>query len=120
MKQHNTRNSVIREAAIKINIEGDKQYGDPVENAVREALVASATTGKQITPADVVKVLMSKKQVRAGKGFHHDSNVDLAGYAEIHDRVLVAMQDGTVQKMVENILNTWVAFPEPAESIKRR
>lgn len=110
--------SILDQADKAVNSTRQAEYGDPLENAVREALVATATTGKPITPVDVVQVMHAKKMVRSGKGHHEDSNVDQAGYSEIRDRVQAAWADGTVQKLVRKILGGWVTFRDTSD-VKR-
>lgn len=106
--------SILDDAREIVNGSRQTEYNDPVENHVREAIVATVTLGKPMTPAEIVKIMHGKKLVRSGRGYKHDNVVDKAGYAEIEDRVERAMKDGTVQKIVEKLLGGWVEFgPKP-------
>jgi hypothetical protein len=106
--------SILDEATRIVNSDRQAEYSDPVENHVREAIIATVTLGKPITPPDVVKIMHAKKLARSGRGYKRDNVVDKAGYAEIEDRVEKAFADGTVQKIVEKLLGGWVKFnPEP-------
>lgn len=102
--------SILDEAKEIVDTSRQAEYNDPVENAVREALVMSATLGVPFTPKMMVLAMHTKKLVRSGRGHKHDNVVDKAGYAEIEARVEQAMKDGTVQKIVEKILGGWVKF----------
>lgn len=108
------QSTVLNKADAAVNNDRQAEYGDPVENAVREALVATIVARKPITPNDTVQVMSAKKMVRSGTGKNHeDSNVDQAGYADIRDRVQKATDSGEIQQIVRDILGGlqgWVRF----------
>lgn len=105
------RTNILDSATRTVNSDRQAEYGDPVENRVREAIIATVVQGKAITPNDVVQVFSAQKMVRSGKGKNHeDSNVDQAGYAEIRDRVQKATDSGEVQNIVRRLLGGWVRF----------
>lgn len=86
-------------------VDGDRQdeYGDPVENYVRQSLVL-AGMGITLTPEQIVKVQMAQKYVRAGRGHKLDTTVDIAGYAEILQRVREATASGAIDLIVNDLL----------------
>lgn len=108
--------NILDAAARVVNKDRQGEYDDPVENHVREAIIATATLNKSIDPAEFVKIMHCKKLARSGRGYKLDNVLDKAGYAEIENRVEKAMKDGTVQKIVEKVLGGWVKFlkPKPA------
>ena len=97
--------SILKEADRTVNATRQDEYGDPVENAVREAIVATASRGKLITPSDVTGVKLAFKLVRSGRGYKRDTNVDIAGYAEINQRVQEAEESGDTKIIARNILH---------------
>lgn len=111
---------VLDRAKAIVNSDRQSEYGDPVENKVRQALVASATLGRSISPEEIVLIELSQKQVRAGRGTKLDTTIDLAGYAEILQRVREAMADGTVQRIVEHLLGGWVQFEQRNPAVLRK
>jgi hypothetical protein len=96
--------SILAEADSTVNSTRQDEYGDPVENAVREAIVATVTRGKLITPSDVTGVKLAFKLVRSGRGHKRDTNVDIAGYAEINERVQSAEQYGDTKTIARRLL----------------
>jgi hypothetical protein len=112
----NTR--ILETAANIVDTARQSEYGNPVENKVRQAIVASVTLGKPITPEEIVLIELCQKQVRAGRGQKEDTTIDLAGYAEILQRVRDAMNNGTAQIMARSLL-PW-AFPVGQEYPERR
>lgn len=114
----NTTKVLDRAKAI-VNSDRQSEYGDPVENKVRQALIASATLGRSINPEEIVLIDLAQKQVRAGRGDKPDTTIDLAGYAEILQRTRDAMKDGTVQRIVEQLL-PWVQFEQRNPAVLRK
>ena len=74
---------MLRHAA-SIVAERRRTYGEPVASMEAVAKRWSLTLGHQITPAQVVLCLIDLKLVRlAHDPNHHDSLVDVAGYAAV-------------------------------------
>ncbi len=66
-----------------------KSYGHPKDNWGLTADIAFALTGIPLTAEDCVKVAMAMKFARLrNTPTHHDSIVDLAGYAWVLDKVI--------------------------------
>lgn len=78
----------ILEEASKI-IEGARQadYSDPVENFERIAKIASVLNSREETPVSCCNVLIAVKLAREAFRHKRDNLVDLAGYAEILNRM---------------------------------
>jgi hypothetical protein len=106
--------NTLTKAAATVDSNRQEEYGDPVENWVATAIIATVSQRKCITPEDVIQVMCGAKMVRAGRSHKEDTNIDQAGYAEIRERVQKAFADGTVQKIVEKLLGGWVKFTPPA------
>jgi hypothetical protein len=100
---HTKRASVLERAIEIVNSERQAEYGDPVENRVRAALV-SAGMGRSLSPRDIVLSELSTKIVRVGRGNKEDTKVDLAGYAEILDRIDRAEASGELKKIAQTLL----------------
>lgn len=96
--------SVLKEAHKIVNSVRAGEYGDPVRNAVREAIIMTVTTGRTVTPIDVCSMKLSMKLVRSRRSYRRDTNVDIAGYAEIQERVQQGMRDGTIKDMIHQML----------------
>lgn len=74
--------NVLEEANQITHGERLERYGPPTENFQRISEIASAITGKDLTPEDCVLVLMAVKLGRLRTSpDHRDSIVDVAGYA---------------------------------------
>lgn len=62
------------------------RYNDPVAMYARIAALWSAWTGAEITPADVIHMLIQMKQARdKTAGGDYDSRLDIAGYANLQN-----------------------------------
>lgn len=79
--------SILTEAERIVNGERNTDYGSAAASFEKVAGVASILTGKELTAQDCVKVLMSVKLVRESFKHKRDNLVDLAGYAEILNRI---------------------------------
>lgn len=110
---------VLDRAKAIVDSDRQSEYGDPVENKVRQALIASATLGRSISPEEIVLIELAQKQVRAGRGDKLDTTIDLAGYAEILQRVRDAMKDGAIQRIAESLL-PWVQFEQRNPAVLRK
>ena len=70
--------------AASIVAERRRTYGDPAASMEAVAKRWSLTLGHDVTPAQVVLCLIDLKLVRlAHDPSHHDSLVDVAGYAAV-------------------------------------
>lgn len=83
MKKHSAKSDLLRKAVRTVDGRR-KSYGDPAlffENVARRW---SITLGRKITPAEAVLCMMDLKLARlAHNPCHHDSVVDLVGYAAV-------------------------------------
>lgn len=95
--------SVIAQAHTIVNDDRQDQYGDPVENAVADAIVA-ATMGVIISPSDVVRVMIAKKVRRTALNDNQDTRIDIVGYTEILDRTIAAEKSGETRKIAAQML----------------
>lgn len=103
-------NDILKGASHAVNSDRQGEYGDPVENAVKQAIIVCAMTGLPLSPLDCNSVNFAQKIVRMGIHSKEDTLVDVAGYTEIRARIIEAFQAGTVQDIVEEILGSWVYF----------
>jgi hypothetical protein len=90
--------NILDKAKATVDSSRQNEYGDPVENWVATALIATITQRKPITPEDVVQVMCAAKGVRAGRNHKEDTNIDSAGYAEIRERVQKAFRNGRCRR----------------------
>ncbi|AEJ93464.1 phosphofructokinase [Mycobacterium phage Benedict] len=79
--------TILQEAERLINGERQQQYGEATESFERIAGMWSAYIGKELTPHDVVNLMVLLKVSRAKFGYHRDSYVDIAGYAGLGERL---------------------------------
>ncbi|AKU42403.1 phosphofructokinase [Mycobacterium phage UnionJack] len=79
--------TILQEAERLINGERQQQYGEATESFERIAGMWSAYVGKELTPHDVVNLMVLLKVSRAKFGYHRDSYVDIAGYAGLGERL---------------------------------
>lgn len=78
---------MLKHAATVI-AERRKIYGDPAASMAMVAKRWSITLGRPVTPAEVVLCLIDLKLVRlAHDPKHHDSILDVAGYAALLQEV---------------------------------
>lgn len=96
--------NVTLDAFHAVNEDRQKEYGDPIENAVREAIIMSVTTEFAATPTDMVQAFLAKKMVRSGKPYRRDTQVDIAGFSEILDRVRVAELEGKTREIARKLV----------------
>jgi hypothetical protein len=84
-----TSSNILLEANALVNGTRAKQYGDPATNWINTAEIASALLGKKIEPEEAVLFAIAMKLARLRQDpAHHDSVVDLAGYAWVFDKVV--------------------------------
>lgn len=79
--------SVLNEASELVNGDRQKQYGDPIKNWEETADIASAITGRSLSPQTCIMVLIAAKLARARFKYKRDTLVDICGYIEILNRV---------------------------------
>ena len=80
--------SILQEAEEIVNGSRASDYGSAIESADKIAKVANILIGEDvIKPEYVFKVMMAVKVVREGVKHKRDNLVDLAGYAELQNRV---------------------------------
>lgn len=102
-REPDKKESVLEKAIKIVNSERQAEYGDPVENRVRAALVA-AGMGRILSPRDIVLSELSTKIVRVGRGTKEDTKIDIAGYAEILDRIDNAERNGLLKEIAIKLL----------------
>lgn len=95
--------SVIQSADAIVNSERQAEYGDPVENAVAEAIIA-ATMGLIVSPSDIARTMIAVKTRRTALNDKRDTRIDLIGYTEILDRVIQAEANGETKKIAATML----------------
>lgn len=78
----------ILEEATRIT-GGDRReaYGDPRENWERTAAIWSAILGAPVTAEQALMCMIGVKLAREAHRPQRDTRVDIAGYAEILDRI---------------------------------
>lgn len=76
-------NTVLNEAEGLIRGERLKHYGHPSINFQRIAGSWSEFLGMHITPVMVCMMMIMLKAQRMAEGYHHDSVVDIGGYAAL-------------------------------------
>ena len=79
--------SILSEAERIVNGDRQADYSDPVENFKHIAEIASAIMGKDITAEECCIVMIAVKLARESYRHKRDNLVDLAGYAEILNRI---------------------------------
>ena len=79
--------SILSEAERIVNGERQADYSDPVANFKRIAEIASAIMAKDITAEECCIVMIAVKLARENYKHKRDNLVDLAGYAEILNRI---------------------------------
>jgi hypothetical protein len=85
--------SILIEADSLVNGQRQADYSDPIHNWTETAKCASLLTGKELSAADCVNVLIATKLMREAYKHKRDNLVDLAGYAEILNRVRDAVDN---------------------------
>lgn len=89
--------SILEEALQIVNGERAEAYGDPYEMCKRisklwEPILLGPSAKRSISPAQVAMCLIQLKIARECNSPRRDSRVDIAGYAEILDRVTRAAE----------------------------
>lgn len=79
--------SILTEAAEIRAGSRQTDYGDAVENFKKIAIVATILSGAGLTPRQAAAVHIATKIVREGHRHKRDNLVDLAGYADIFERI---------------------------------
>ena len=85
-----TAGSILIEADKLVNGERQEMYADPILNIERIADIASAITGRVLSPADCCLVLVATKLAREIHKHTRDNITDCAGYLEIYNRIVEA------------------------------
>jgi hypothetical protein len=82
--------SIVNEAKEIIYGERKEDYGDIHESFNRIAGLWSSYLGTSVNALDVAKMMILLKVSRAKHNNHHDSYVDIVGYVECIDQLLVS------------------------------
>lgn len=77
------RRTILEEANDIIHGDRLKHYGPPDVNFKRIAESWSLYTGDTITPVDVCNMMILLKAQRMAEGYHRDTAMDIAGYAQL-------------------------------------
>ena len=85
--ERNPKTSILQEASEIVAGPRQVSYGPPEKCMAAIAALWSAYIGKDITPADVAALNILQKLARERHRPKRDNRVDIAGYAEIMDRV---------------------------------
>ena len=94
---------MIEEAQSIVNGDRQKDYGNINESFNRIAGLWSAYTGFTLDKYDVAKMMILLKVSRAKAGNHRDSFVDIVGYVECAETMLI--QDEKCQNFFKSELN---------------
>lgn len=85
--------SLLHEAAEIIYGDREKAYGDPGVNCRRIAAIWGVVLGVPVTDEQVCLCMIGLKLARlVHTPDHHDSQVDLAGYAALLERIQASKQ----------------------------
>lgn len=80
--------SVTRQAHELVYGDRNKSYGHPADDYTRTAKLWSAILGIDISPKQAALCMVALKVSRlCNDPDHHDSIVDIAGYAEVYNRI---------------------------------
>lgn len=79
--------SILLKAENLVNGARQEMYADPIINFARISNIASAITGKMLSPVDCCNVMIAVKLAREIHKHTTDNLVDCAGYIEILDRI---------------------------------
>lgn len=75
---------LLSKADKVINGARQSQYGTPIDNHRRIAVVWEAITGREYTPQEVAAMMIGLKLARlANRMDHEDTWMDIAGYAAL-------------------------------------
>lgn len=97
------KKTIIQTAAEIVDVEREAEYGNPVENAVADAIIA-ATMGVTVSASDTVRVMLAKKIRRTALNVKQDTMVDVVGYTEILDRVIEAERTGESRDIAKTLI----------------
>ena len=79
--------SILSEAERIVNGERQADYSDPVANFKHISSIASAISKENLSPTTCAIVMIAVKLARENYKHKRDNLVDLAGYAEILNRI---------------------------------
>jgi hypothetical protein len=82
-----TNMSVLTKAEELINGDRAAAYGNALDNHKNIADLWTAWLGWELTPEDVVVMMILLKVARLTDGYHEDSVTDIAGYAGVLERI---------------------------------
>lgn len=82
-RQPGSTETVVEEANKLIRGDRLEHYGHPSVNFKRIADSWSAFLGVEVTPVMVAIMMILLKAQRVAEGYHHDSMVDIIGYAAL-------------------------------------
>jgi hypothetical protein len=77
------KENILQEALRLTSTERRNDYGHPKEDFKRTAAVSTILLGKEITPSDVVLILIAMKLSRNAHQYKRDTLVDVAGYSRV-------------------------------------
>ena len=77
------KENILQEAQRITHSDRNKDYDDPIRNYEHIAKIASAILKKEVTPQDVIMIMIATKLSREQFKHKRDNVVDLCGYAFI-------------------------------------
>jgi len=80
--------SILAEADRLVHLDRERQYGHPAVHHTRTSMLWSAYLGVSMQPWDVSMMMVLDKVARQRHCPKRDNLVDIAGYANVADRVL--------------------------------
>lgn len=81
--------SILEEALAAVNGPRQEAYGNAFDNWTRTAALMSPVVGEDLTAEKAILLMVQVKVARLLQTpDHHDSIVDLAGYAAVYEKVV--------------------------------
>lgn len=84
------RSELLDEAKRLVCSERNDDYGPPKQHLESVALIASELIGKELTPDDIIVVMLAMKLVRERNKHKSDNLVDIAGYVALREEIASA------------------------------
>jgi hypothetical protein len=85
--------TILDEAKHIVNGARQQEYGGRIESFSRIAGLWSSYLGTRVSLQDVAHMMILLKVSRAHNGYHHDSLVDVCGYAYLSDLLSQDLQE---------------------------
>lgn len=106
-------NDILKVASEIVNGVRQEKYGDPVESFKRISEACRVVWKISVTPIEVIKIMIMIKAIRESYEHSDDNLIDIAGYLDIMERLILdKIAGGRKEEVFKDLLITDPILPK--------